>query len=152
VAAIGGVLSVGVLAGVVVGVVLSLGWLIFVATRPPMPLLGRQAGTQIFRDLDENPADETFLGITVLSRTRSRSRRSRGNAPASTAPSREHSSSRARRGRANPQGASRGHQMSTLLGRVAGKGAAGRRALRGPGAAPRTARRRTAKSTAGSIS
>jgi sulfate permease, SulP family len=66
VAAIIGVLSAGVLAGVVVGVVLSLGWLIYVATRPPMPLLGRQAGTQVFRDVDENPADETFEGIAVL--------------------------------------------------------------------------------------
>ena len=66
VAAIVGVLSVGVLAGVVVGVVLSLVWLVYVATRPPMPLLGRQAGTQVFRDLDENPADETFPGIAVL--------------------------------------------------------------------------------------
>jgi sulfate permease, SulP family len=66
VAAIIGVLSAGVLAGVVVGVVLSLGWLVHVATRPPMPLLGRQSGTQVFRDLDENPADETFPGIAVL--------------------------------------------------------------------------------------
>jgi sulfate permease, SulP family len=66
VAAIIGVLSAGVLAGVVVGVVLSLGWLVYVATRPPMPLLGRQEGTQVFRDLDENPADETFPGIAVL--------------------------------------------------------------------------------------
>jgi SulP family sulfate permease len=65
-AAIVGVLSAGVLAGVVVGVFLSLGWLVYVATRPPMPLLGRQAGTQVFRDLDENPADETFTGIAVL--------------------------------------------------------------------------------------
>jgi sulfate permease, SulP family len=66
VAAILGVLSVGVLAGVVVGVVLSLGWLVYVATTPPMPLLGRQAGTQVFRDLVENPDDETFPGIAVL--------------------------------------------------------------------------------------
>jgi high affinity sulfate transporter 1 len=66
VAAIIGVLSAGVLAGVVVGVVLSLAWLVYVATRPSMPLLGRQAGTQVFRDLDENPADETFPGIAVL--------------------------------------------------------------------------------------
>jgi sulfate permease, SulP family len=65
-AAIVGVLSAGVLAGVVIGVCLSLGWLVYVATRPPMPLLGRQAGTQVFRDLDENPADETFTGIAVL--------------------------------------------------------------------------------------
>jgi SulP family sulfate permease len=66
VAAIVGVLSAGVLAGVVVGIVLSLGWLIHVATVPPMPLLGREPGTQVFRDLDENPGDETFPGIPVL--------------------------------------------------------------------------------------
>ncbi len=65
-AAIVGVLSAGVLAGVVIGVVLSLGWLVYVATRPSMPLLGREPGTQVFRDLVENPADETFPGITVL--------------------------------------------------------------------------------------
>ena len=64
--AIIGVLSAGVLAGVVIGVVLSLGWLVYVATRPPMPLLGREAGTQVFRDLDENPGDETFPGIAVV--------------------------------------------------------------------------------------
>jgi SulP family sulfate permease len=66
VAAIIGVLSAGVLAGVVIGVVLSLSWLTYVATRPPMPLLGRESGTQVFRDLDENPDDETFAGITVV--------------------------------------------------------------------------------------
>jgi high affinity sulfate transporter 1 len=65
-AAIVGVLSVGVLAGVVVGVVLSLIWLVYVATRPAMPLLGREPGTQVFRDLVENPDDETFAGIVVL--------------------------------------------------------------------------------------
>ena len=62
IAAIVGVLSVGVLAGVVVGIVLSLGWLIYVATSPPIPLLGREAGTQVYRDLDEHPDDETFPG------------------------------------------------------------------------------------------
>ena len=65
-AAILGVLSAGVLAGVVIGIVLSLGWLIHVAAVPPMPLLGREPGTQVFRDLDENPGDETFPGIPVL--------------------------------------------------------------------------------------
>ena len=59
-------LSAGVLAGVVIGIALSLGWLIYVATRPPMPLLGREPGTQVFRDLDENPGDETFPGVVVL--------------------------------------------------------------------------------------
>jgi anti-anti-sigma factor len=65
-AAIVAVLSAGVLAGVVIGVVLSLGWLIYVVTRPPMPLLGREPGTHVFRDIDENPGDETFPGIVVL--------------------------------------------------------------------------------------
>ena len=66
IAAFVGVLSVGVLAGVVVGVVLSLGWLVFVATNPPIPLLGREAGTQVYRDLDQHPDDETFPGIVVV--------------------------------------------------------------------------------------
>ena len=66
VAAILGVLSAGVLAGVVIGIVLSLGWLIYVATRPPMPLLGREPDTQVFRDVEENPGDETIEGIAVL--------------------------------------------------------------------------------------
>ena len=66
VAAIVGVLSAGVLAGVAIGVALSLGWLIYVVTSPPIPVLGREPGTQVFRDLDEHPADETFQGIVVL--------------------------------------------------------------------------------------
>ena len=59
-------LSAGVLAGVVIGVALSLGWLIYVATSPRMPLLGRQPGTEAFRELDEHPGDETMPGVAVL--------------------------------------------------------------------------------------
>ena len=66
VAAILGVLSSGVLAGVVIGVVLSLGWLVYVTTAPRMPVLGREPGTQVFRELDEYPGDETFPGIAVV--------------------------------------------------------------------------------------
>jgi sulfate permease, SulP family len=66
IAAILGVLSVGVLAGVAVGVALSLAWLIYVATSPRMPLLGREPGTQVFRELDDHPGDETFAGIGVV--------------------------------------------------------------------------------------
>ena len=66
IAAILGVLSAGVLAGVTIGIALSLIWLIYVATSPRMPLLGREPGTQAFRDLDEHPGDETFPGIAVL--------------------------------------------------------------------------------------
>ncbi len=66
VAAIVAVLSAGVLAGVIIGIVLSLGWLIYVATVPPMPLLGREVGTQVYRDIDNYPGDETTPGIAVL--------------------------------------------------------------------------------------
>jgi high affinity sulfate transporter 1 len=65
-AAIVAVLSVGVLMGVVGGVVLSLGWLVYVATRPPMPELGREPGTGVFRELDEHPDDETVDGAAVV--------------------------------------------------------------------------------------
>jgi high affinity sulfate transporter 1 len=66
IAAFLGVLSAGVLSGVVIGVVLSLLWLVYVATRPGIPLLGREPGTHVFRDLVENPDDETFPGVAVL--------------------------------------------------------------------------------------
>jgi SulP family sulfate permease len=66
VAAIAGTLVFGVLAGVLIGIGLSLLWLISVATRPPMPLLGREPGTQVFRELDEHPSDQQFPGIVVL--------------------------------------------------------------------------------------
>jgi sulfate permease, SulP family len=66
IAAVVGVLSAGVLFGIVIGIALSLGWLVYVSTRPAMPSLGREPGTQVFRDIDLNPADETFPGIGVI--------------------------------------------------------------------------------------
>ena len=66
IAAVVGVLSAGVLFGIIIGIALSLGWLVYVSTRPMMPLLGREPGTQVFRDVDLNPADETFPGISVM--------------------------------------------------------------------------------------
>ena len=66
VVAIVGTLVFGVLAGVIIGIGLSLLWLISVATRPSMPLLGRERGTQVYRELDEHPTDEQFPGIVVL--------------------------------------------------------------------------------------
>jgi SulP family sulfate permease len=64
--AIAATLLVGVLAGVMVGIGLSLLWLVSVATRPPMPLLGRDPATQVFRELDEHPQDERFPNVVVL--------------------------------------------------------------------------------------
>jgi sulfate permease, SulP family len=66
VAAVVAVLSAGVLAGVVIGIALSLVWLIYVATAPGMPVLGREPGTQVFRDVTEDSGYETFPGIVVM--------------------------------------------------------------------------------------
>jgi len=66
VAAIVGTLVFGVLTGVLIGIGLSLLWLISVATRPPMPVLGREPGTAVFRELGEHPTDEQIPGVVVL--------------------------------------------------------------------------------------
>jgi len=66
VTAIVGTLAFGVLAGVVLGVGLSLLWLVSVATRPALPLLGRGAGTTVFRELSEFPDAEQFPGVAVI--------------------------------------------------------------------------------------
>lgn len=65
-AALLGTLVFGILAGVAIGIALSLLWLVYVATHPAMPTLGRERGTQVFRDLQENPDDETFPGVAVV--------------------------------------------------------------------------------------
>ena len=56
----------GVLAGVAIGVAMSLVWLVSVASRPTLPLLGRQAGSDAYRDLDEYPDGEQCPGIDVV--------------------------------------------------------------------------------------
>ena len=66
IAAILGVLGGGVLVGVMIGIVLSIGWLIYVSAAPNMPELGRQPGTQGFRSIDEYPDSETYPGLLVL--------------------------------------------------------------------------------------
>jgi len=66
VAAIIATLLVGVLAGVMIGIGLSLIWLVSVATSPPMPVLGRQPGTQVFREQEGHPEDEQVPGVVVL--------------------------------------------------------------------------------------
>lgn len=66
VAAIVGTLIFGVLAGVIIGIGLSLLWLVGVATHPEMPALGRERGTQVFREVEEHPGDEVVPGIAVI--------------------------------------------------------------------------------------
>jgi sulfate permease, SulP family len=64
--AIVAVLSAGVLAGVVIGIALSLVWLVYVSTTPRMPLLAREPETHVFREALEHPEDETFPGYAVV--------------------------------------------------------------------------------------
>ena len=66
VTAIVGTLLFGVLTGVMIGIALSLLWLVSVATRPGMPELGREPGTQVFRDLDEHPEDERIPEVIPI--------------------------------------------------------------------------------------
>lgn len=65
-AAILGVMGAGVLAGVLIGIILSLGWLVFVAADPNIPVLGRKSGTQVFRSIEEFPDDEIYPGLLVV--------------------------------------------------------------------------------------
>jgi sulfate permease, SulP family len=66
VAALLGALVFGVLAGVVIGVALSIFWLIKVSTRPHIPMLAREPGTDVYRDLADHPDGESVPGIVVI--------------------------------------------------------------------------------------
>jgi anti-anti-sigma factor len=55
-----------VLAGVIVGVALSLAWLVIVTTSPRIPLLAREPGTRVFREVGESAGDETAPGLAVV--------------------------------------------------------------------------------------
>ncbi len=60
------VLTAGVLAGVVIGVFLSLGYLIYISASPAMPELGRRPGTRAFRSVDDEPEVTTYPGLLVM--------------------------------------------------------------------------------------
>jgi SulP family sulfate permease len=66
IAAIAGTLVFGVLAGVVIGITLSLLWLVYVATHPDLPLLALEADTQVFREHSEHPEDEPVAGVIAI--------------------------------------------------------------------------------------
>jgi high affinity sulfate transporter 1 len=66
IAAVVGVLSAGVLAGVVIGVVLSLAWLVYINATPDMLVLGREPGTQAFRSVEAYPESETYPGLLIV--------------------------------------------------------------------------------------
>ncbi|WP_456846874.1 SulP family inorganic anion transporter, partial [Cellulomonas sp. P5_C6] len=66
IAALVSTLVVGVLAGVLIGIGLSLLWLVSVTTRPSLPLMAREPGTQVFREHDEYPDDQPEQGVAVI--------------------------------------------------------------------------------------
>ncbi|WLI91535.1 SulP family inorganic anion transporter [Massilia sp. R2A-15] len=65
VATAAGVLAMGVEAGVVIGVVLSMGTLIWRASRPHIAVLGRIAGTEHFRNIERHSGG-TAPGLLLL--------------------------------------------------------------------------------------
>lgn len=69
--ALAGVVVLGILEGILVAVVISLLTLLAAVDRPPVYALGRKPGTDVFRPLDEHPADESFPGL-LLARTEGR--------------------------------------------------------------------------------
>ena len=64
--AILGVLTAGVLAGVVIGIILSLGWLVYINAKPPLRELARRPGSTAFRALDDFPDYETYDGLLIV--------------------------------------------------------------------------------------
>ncbi len=64
--AFGGVLLLGVLAGILVAVALSVLMLLYAANRPPAYAMGRKPGTGVFRSLEDHPDDETFPGLLIM--------------------------------------------------------------------------------------
>ena len=66
IAAILGVLGAGVLTGVMIGILLSIGWLIYISVTPHMQVLGHKPGTQVFRGVDDHSNSETYPGLLVL--------------------------------------------------------------------------------------
>ncbi len=67
VAALAGVVLLGTLKGILVAIVLSLASLAHQIADPPVYVIGRKRGTNVFRARsDEQPDDETFPGLLML--------------------------------------------------------------------------------------
>jgi sulfate permease, SulP family len=65
--AFAGVMLLGTLRGIIVAIVVSMVALAYQAADPPVHVLGRKPGTNVFRPLSkEHPEDETFAGLLLL--------------------------------------------------------------------------------------
>jgi MFS superfamily sulfate permease-like transporter len=66
-AALAGVIALGTLKGILVAIILSLVALAHQMANPPVHVLGRKPGTNVFRPRsDEHPEDESFPGLLLL--------------------------------------------------------------------------------------
>ena len=66
-AAFAGVIAVGTLKGILVAIILSLVGLAYQVADPPVYVLGRKPGTNVFRPRsDDHPEDESFSGLLML--------------------------------------------------------------------------------------
>jgi sulfate permease, SulP family len=66
-AAFAGVIALGTLKGIIVAIILSLFGLAYQVADPPVYVLGRKPGTNVFRPRSkEHPEDETFPGLLLL--------------------------------------------------------------------------------------
>ncbi len=61
-----GVMTFGILQGVLIGVILSLIGLVYVSALPYIPELGRKPDTEAFFDLEEHPEAGTYPGLGIL--------------------------------------------------------------------------------------
>ena len=65
--AFAGVVLIGTLKGIIVAIIVSLIALAYQAADPPVYVLGRKPGTNVFRPRsEEHPEDETFSGLLLL--------------------------------------------------------------------------------------
>jgi len=64
--ALGGVLVLGTLGGILLAVAVSVLMLMHAATHPPVYEVGRKPGTDTFRSLADHPDDETFPGLLIV--------------------------------------------------------------------------------------
>lgn len=65
-AALLGVVTFGILPGVMIGIALSIIWLVAVSARPAIPELGRKPNTHAFFNLLDHPEGQTYPGLHIL--------------------------------------------------------------------------------------
>ena len=61
-----GVLTVDILAGLLIAVAVSLLVLVFKASRPSLPVLGRDPEKNVYRSIERHPESETYPGLIIF--------------------------------------------------------------------------------------